>query len=131
MSTVDHLLPVLPVHDCLLNPLASYRGRNRLIIILAPDNMEPELSDQLHQLTRCRYDLEKRDALIFSAIGKERNDLRQYAELMFDARPNKFTLILIGKDGGVMLHREHPISATDILHVLDAMPPFGTEATFE
>lgn len=130
MTTADLLLPALSLYDSLLNPLAFYRSRNCLIVVFAPEKLATELSDQLHQLARCRYELEQRDTVIISALGGERTDLRHYAELMFDARPDRFTLLLIGKDGGVKLHRERPVSGPDILRVLDAMPALRPKAAF-
>ena len=45
-------------------------------------------------------------------------DLRE----VYGALPHEFRVVLVGKDGGVKLRQEEPISAADLFALIDSMP---------
>jgi hypothetical protein len=40
----------------------------------------------------------------------------------YDVLPHEFRVVLIGKDGGVKLRQEEPISMADLFALIDSMP---------
>ena len=60
-----------------------------------------------------------RDLIVFRVFeDDEGKDLRE----RFSPKPGGFTLILIGKDGGVKLRRENGADLQDIFDLIDGMP---------
>jgi hypothetical protein len=121
MSAADLVVPSLSLGlQSPINPLAGYRGRNQILLLLAPQRMESDIGDQLHQLYRMRHELEKRDTLVMTVVGEQPQELRDWAEQIYDVHPQKFTVLLIGKDGSVKMHREQRVTLRDLLPIMDA-----------
>ena len=112
-----------------IQQLESYRWRNRLILLFFPETKHPAYLEQLEQLEGYENDLEARDVSVlhFQQTRKEarltlpESDAQQLRQ-HFDIDPDTFTFVLVGKDGTVKRRAEHPVSLTDLLAQIDAMP---------
>jgi uncharacterized protein (DUF2336 family) len=127
--------------------LASLRGRNRPLLIFAPDSGHPAYRRQHELLQGLDAELADRDMRVVEIIGERVSDrgaletengaetgndaarsragaatgaaaLRQYLELP----PNTFAVLLVGKDGGVKLRRGEPVPPEHLFQLIDAMP---------
>jgi hypothetical protein len=108
----------------------AYGWSYRPVYVFAPSPAHPELQRQDAINAAARAALRERDIVVVRVIGD-----RVAAELgpppgadaaelraRFGARRDDFTFILVGKDGGVKLRSDTPVSAGRLSGVIDAMP---------
>lgn len=111
--------------------LSQFHWKNRLLFLFAPKRSHP-VFDTLHKsIAAQQAEVEDRDLLVFeilesdpSVMNSDRLDPQtaQYLRKKLDAPRGEFTVILIGKDGGVKLKRQEKIQLEDIFALIDAMP---------
>lgn len=109
--------------------LSLYQWERRIILVFADAGEDPHLQQQRSILAADPSGLEERHLDIIEIVGDETVTLRggmRDAEQFRDAfriTKSDFTALLIGKDGGVKLRSNEPLSLTDILYpTIDAMP---------
>ncbi len=113
------------------SPLEQHRWGDRLVLLFAPDSSNVAFHQQLTLLTAEMEKVTDRNLVfykIFTEKGFAPDDkslkmeevraLRQY----FDVPENRFTLILIGKDGTEKLRRWEVTKPGEIFDRIDAMP---------
>ena len=110
--------------------LAGYRWKNRLLLVFAPDADSALCRRQQEMLLVVEHGLNERNIVVIFVIedalstkGKPTPnvsavDLRD----AYDALPHEFRVVLIGKDSGVKLRQEEPISMADLFALIDSMP---------
>ena len=111
--------------------LAAHRWQHRLVLVFAPATSDTDYNAQLAILAGREPDNDDRDLLIgtFPAQGTGQfNDqeiapdaiatLRQQLAVQEDG----FSVLLLGKDGGVKLRADRPLSAEQIFTTIDRMP---------
>ncbi len=112
------------------DPLSAMRWHHRALVVFAPTEQHPDWRDQQRQLERMAEGLRERDLLVFQVVGESvslegralaESDAQQWRE-DFIASEEGFTLVLIGKDGEVKLHQNHPVGERELFEVIDAMP---------
>jgi hypothetical protein len=111
--------------------LSQFRWKNRLLFLFAPDNHHP-LFEALHDsLSAQKPEVADRDIIVFKVLesGQSRMDMDllepQSADFLrkrFNVSRGQFTVILVGKDGGVKLNRQEKTELQDIFVLIDAMP---------
>ena len=111
--------------------LSQYQWKNRLLFVFAPDRSHP-MYDALHRsLAAQAAEVHDRDLLVFEILetassGSNEADVQSAAAQSlrekFDVDRATFTVILIGKDGGVKLKREEDTKLKDIFSLIDSMP---------
>lgn len=118
--------------------LRSMQDHIRPLLVFAP-SATPLVIEQLQALTHSIPDLRDRDVLIVplllnedhkpigavltpAIIGSMSAAEQAAARRRFHIQPNKFTVILIGKDGGEKLRSHTPISLDTLRSTIDAMP---------
>jgi Domain of unknown function (DUF4174) len=111
-------------------PLLGYRWENRLLLVFAPDADGGRLRRQREILLVAEPGLNERDMIIIFIIGDAVSikgppaapvtavDLRN----AYGVLPHQFRAVLIGKDGGVKLRQEQPVSVADLFALIDSMP---------
>jgi hypothetical protein len=111
--------------------LNQFLWKNRLLFIFAPDRNHPDFSD-LHQSLKANRDqIAERDLVVFEIL--ESGPARMNSELLaldtaqmlrkkVKAPSGEFTVILVGKDGGVKLNRHERTELKDIFGLIDSMP---------
>jgi hypothetical protein len=128
------ILPALLIHDrrnALSMDLTQFQWKNRLLFLFAPDASNPHFNRLQSEITKQPYEVEDRDLVIFEVLeqGPSRMNTtplnRQTANSIrdhFDVPQRLYTLILVGKDGGVKLKRNDQVNLADIFGLIDSMP---------
>ena len=111
--------------------LSQFQWKNRLLFLFAPNRDHP-FFDVLHKaLTTQKADVADRDLAIFEILGSGPSSINtnyldpQTAQSLrdkFDIARSEFTVILIGKDGGIKLNRQDQTRLEDLFALIDAMP---------
>ena len=110
------LVPALAAED----PLASYRGKTRLLVVLAASDADPELKAQRQLYTSEKEGNRERDLVIVEAL--DGTDLGRTLRRRFEVQAGEFRAILVGKDGGAKLRSASPISSEKLFAEIDKMP---------
>ena len=105
-------------------------GRIGLLLVFAPDADSALYRRQQEMLLVAERGLNERDMVIICVIRdavstKGRPAAAVAAVDLRDAYgvlPHEFRVVLIGKDGGVKLRQEEPISMADLFALIDSMP---------
>ena len=97
--------------------LADYKWSQRPVLIFAPDPQDSDFKDQLSELREAREGLAERDIVVLTdtdpdALGRLRTALAV----------DSFEIMLVGKDGGVKLRQDKPLTARALFDTIDAMP---------
>ena len=110
---------------------ASYRWKNRLLLVFSPSESEPDYAAFDRSLTRERPEVVDRDLVVFRIFEKGTSRVEQKplppedAERLrrrFGIRSGRLTVILIGKDGGIKMVREDRAALGEIFERIDSMP---------
>jgi len=111
--------------------LAQFQWKNRLLFIFAKDVNHPLFKELQSQIAAQKADVEDRDLIVFEvpAQGPARmntNPLdRKEADsirIHFAVPGDTFSLILIGKDGGIKLKRDDQVDLSEVFGLIDSMP---------
>jgi|SRR4051812_24298010 len=100
--------------------LDVYRGLNRVLLVFAPSGEDPDFQHQITSATDYREEFAERDLIVraFPDDDQEARDFRDH----YGVPADRFTAILIGKDGTEKMRRDEPILAADLISTIDAMP---------
>jgi hypothetical protein len=110
-------------------PLARERWRHRVVLVFAPAEDDPALARQRESLATAHNGLRERDARVVEVIGERAPSDLDGAALRAAFDPGgAFAVVLVGKDGGVKLRDDRPISAELLFRAIDAMPMARDEA---
>jgi hypothetical protein len=113
------------------NYLEPYQWKNRLILIFASSQQDSTLLKTQQQAIAYKDEIADRDLLLMYMIEKGKNTVN--GSLLPDSvstalrkeyavPQGKFTIILIGKDGGEKMRQENKIDFKEIFGRIDAMP---------
>jgi hypothetical protein len=110
--------------------LEKYRWEHRLLLVFAPDEDGALYRWHQEMLLVAERGLNERDMVIIFVIRdavstKGRPAAAVAAVDLRDAYgvlPHEFGVVLLGKDGGVKLRQEEPISIADLFALIDPMP---------
>ena len=111
--------------------LEDYRWKNRLILAFAPSPMDPSYKELEQEIAVQAEEINDRDILFFRILetgetqsgNSSVNALSDgYLRKKFSIRPGSFTVLLIGKDGGVKLRRGGGVELDEIFSLIDTMP---------
>ncbi|MGD8519739.1 MAG: DUF4174 domain-containing protein [Desulfobacterales bacterium] len=117
--------------DALSMDLRQFQWKNRLLFLFTPQRSDRFFSDLLNEIMANKNEVEDRDLIVFEILESGPSfmdsvslDAQTAAALRekFDAPPGRFTVILVGKDGGVKLKRHTGTRLNDIFALIDAMP---------
>jgi hypothetical protein len=117
--------------DALSMDLRQFQWKNRLLFLFAPQRSDRFFSDLLNEIMVNKNEVEDRDLIVFEILEFGPSfmisvslDAQTAAALRekFDSPPGRFTVILVGKDGGVKLKRHTGARLNDIFALIDAMP---------
>jgi Domain of unknown function (DUF4174) len=111
--------------------LGQYRWKNRLLFLFSPSSEVPAYRSLNQELNRNFDGVRDRDLLVFHIFEKEPSVMDsleispQAAENLrgrFGVRQGAFTVVLVGKDGGVKLQESGPVTLAEIFGLIDSMP---------
>ena len=111
--------------------LDQYRWKNRLLFLFSPSVEVLAYRSLSQELNRNLDGVRDRDLLIFrileqgpSVMGSQEispqaaENLRRHIGVSRE----KFTVVLVGKDGGVKLQQSEPVPLAEIFALIDSMP---------
>ena len=111
--------------------LREYRWKNRLLFLFAPNRDHPSF-DSLHEsIVACEAEADDRDLVIFEVLETAPCTVdgdpldpasAQLLRDRFGAAEGAFSVVLVGKDGGVKLDHQGQIRVEEIFALIDAMP---------
>lgn len=111
--------------------LTQFQWKNRLLFLFAPDGSHPLFKNLQSQIVAQKAEVEDRDLVVFEVLAQDSSRMkttsldRQQADSIRDhfAVPrNIFSLILVGKDGGIKLKRNDQIDLGAVFELIDSMP---------
>ena len=111
--------------------LSEYQWKNRLLFLFTPSLDEPRYLKMKEGISSQQEEVKDRDLLVFHIL--ERGETRlgnsplpessgDYLREKFSITPGAFTVLLIGKDGGVKLRTEGGVELAEIFSLIDTMP---------
>jgi len=111
--------------------LTQFQWKNRLLFLFAEDANDPFFKNLQSQIMAQKAEVDDRDLIIFELPAKGSTRMgttpldRQQADSIrahLDIPGNTFSLILVGKDGGIKLKREDRVDLSDVFGLIDSMP---------
>ena len=111
--------------------LVHFQWKNRLLFLFAPDNNHPLFKSLNSEIIIQQAEVEDRDLIVFEVLDRDPSKMnkanidRQTADSIrdhFSVPSNKFSLILVGKDGGIKLKRHDHVSLEEVFELIDSMP---------
>jgi hypothetical protein len=124
-------LTVWTPRDTLSMDLTQFQWKNRLLFIFAEDANHPLFKNLQSQILAQKAEVDDRDLIVFEVptngpvqMGTTNLDRQQADSLRnhFDLPSDTFSLILIGKDGGIKLKRSDQVDLTEVFGLIDSMP---------
>lgn len=111
--------------------LSVFQWKNRLLFLFASNRSHP-MFDALHQSLAARQsEVAERDLVIFEILESAASSMNDEAidsetahrlREKFGIHRAEFTVILIGKDGGIKLIQKKQTQLDDIFALIDSMP---------
>ena len=95
----------------------AFMWQARPLIVFADSPLDPAFIAQIDLLKADIKDVQERDIVIITDT-----DVTTPSALRRQLRPRGFTLVLIGKDGGVKLRKPFPWDMRELSRVIDKMP---------
>ena len=111
--------------------LKEYEWRNRLLLLFTPSLDGPGYLKLNEDLSRQKEEVMDRDLLVFHILESGETTLGNlplaegsgdYLREKFSIKPGTFTVLLIGRDGGVKLRREGQVKLQELFSLIDSMP---------
>ena len=105
--------------------VAAMRWQRRVLVMAAPRADDPGLVAQRRALAGWDAEARARDLTVVTVIGDRVTGAADPAAALrrrYRIPLDRFTAVLIGKDGGVKLHEAGPIAAETLAGTIDAMP---------
>ena len=110
---------------------ADFQWDNRILVVTANSESDSLYQKQMREFEDREEGFRDRDLIIFSLFrnGMSRLDQQALHQESSEAILEKygsgdsdFRILLIGKDGGVKLQKDAPVSVEDIFGLIDSMP---------
>lgn len=98
----------------------TFQWKQRLLLVFAPGPEHPAVGEQMALWKDAGPEASERNLLTF--LWKGAAELPAAAKQKYDIDPDKFTVLLIGKDGGVKLRSYEPAGPDRIFALIDSMP---------
>ena len=134
---IKHILVGLLIFGMLVNKpvlgadLANYRWKNRLLLIFSPTEINEAYKAFEAKLKGAASEVEDRDLILFrifenglSFIGSQSMSAQDAEALRrrFPSATGQFSVVLIGKDGGIKLEQKDQADINKIFDRIDSMP---------
>ncbi|TGD78982.1 DUF4174 domain-containing protein [Hymenobacter wooponensis] len=109
--------------------LPKQRWQKRVVLLCAPNNTTPELQAQQQQFAAARSAMQERDISVREVLFEQLSAAdKQYLTQKLGVKTSGFTLLLIGKDGGIKRRETQPITPKSLFQTIDVMPMRREEA---
>ena len=124
-------LTVWTPEEALSMDLTQFQWKNRLLFLFAEDANDPFFKNLQSQIMAQKAEVDDRDLIVFEVPAqgparmnnspldrKEADSIRTH----FAIPSNTFSLILVGKDGGIKLKSKDRVDLSDVFGLIDSMP---------
>jgi hypothetical protein len=124
-------LTVWTPRETLSMDLTQFQWKNRLLLIFAQDGNHPLFQDLQSQILAQKAEVDDRDLIVFEVPAqgparmntntldrKEADSIRNHFAIPSD----EYSLILVGKDGGIKLKRKDQVDLKEVFELIDSMP---------
>jgi hypothetical protein len=103
--------------------LQNHQWKHRVLLLCASSAGQADFIQQKKELVPFTNELKERD-LITLEILYELSDTedKNYLQEQLGISADGFTVVLIGKDGGVKLKQAEPVTSQTLFSTIDAMP---------
>ncbi|MCB0211569.1 MAG: DUF4174 domain-containing protein [Anaerolineae bacterium] len=131
-GTIDRKVNPMDLEDIEVEPdaleLANFRGKNRLLLIFAPDTTDADYRQQRTWLDNEQDGVDDRDLLVYyffendpGYIGEKLipTEAGQAALEKFNIGQKQFTIIFIDKDGEIKFQADQPTALSNIFDLID------------
>ena len=107
------------------------KGPHRFLLIFSPDGQHQALLEQSKMLRQAHAGVTERDMVVVQVVENNVEAMPAVPERLPEAtalrqayhiEPDKFTLILVGKDGGEKYRATHAQAPAVLFSIIDAMP---------
>jgi hypothetical protein len=115
-----------------INSLKDFQWQKRLVVIYTADDESVTLQKQLDEIKKEKDSFEERDLQVivlqnqkvdvWNSVETHQLKFEQIQSVLGIDETKNYLNILIGKDGGVKLKRNSPISNQKLFDTIDAMP---------
>lgn len=111
--------------------LSQFQWKNRLLFLFAPDGSNPLFKDLQSEIIAQKTEVKDRDLVVFELLERGPSRMnnapmdREAANSIrdrFAIPPDTFTLILVGKDGGIKLKHHDRANLKEVFELIDSMP---------
>jgi Domain of unknown function (DUF4174) len=111
--------------------LNAYQWENRLLLLFASSEEDQAYLTLKKEIDRQAMEVKDRDLLVFYVLerGESRLDQKHlspdqalFLKKHLTVASGRFTIILIGKDGGEKIRQESAVDLKEIFAIIDAMP---------
>jgi hypothetical protein len=111
--------------------LGQYHGKNRVLLLFSLSPEHPAYQALGRELQEQAGGVRERDLVVFHVLeaGKSFRNSQEISPTgakalrqRFRIEPGAFTVVLVGKDGGVKLKRTTKVALADIFGLIDSMP---------
>lgn len=107
----------------LASTIKASKWQHRVLLVCAPTPEHPELSRQRELLAGVQPALRERDLLVREVVPAQLPAPDQrYLRQQLGVADAGFTVLLLGKDGGVKQRATRPLTPEQLFSVIDAMP---------
>jgi len=111
--------------------IAHLQWKKRLLLVFAADSAQSNFQSLANEISSRQADVEDRDLVVFeilesgtSRMNRSRIEPQKAASIreQFGIASDGFTVILVGKDGGIKLKRNDQVRLDEIFKLIDSMP---------
>lgn len=117
LVAVTFILIGVPAWADDLPKLEDFKWIARPLVIFADSEADPRVAQQLQMLEEDMARLEERDVVILVDT-----DPTVASPLRLALRPRDFMVVQIGKEAGVIYRKPKPVTAREIIHLIDRTP---------
>jgi hypothetical protein len=106
------------------DPLKPFQWKARVLVVSAPQVNEPQYKTQERALAQDADGQADRELVVVRLVGLGGDsgvDVAAWRERL-SIPPDRFELVLVGKDGGVALRQRQSVALEEIFARIDAMP---------
>jgi hypothetical protein len=115
-----------------IESVEDFQWKNRLLIIVSGEDHQSTLKNQLTEIQEAEHDYVERDlkiiilknntVTIWKSPASHQLEFDDITDQLNISKNEGYINLLIGKDGGVKLRENSPISNQTLFNTIDAMP---------
>jgi hypothetical protein len=103
--------------------LRAHQWEKRILLLCTSASRQADYLQQKEILKKEEAGLKERDMLVLEINYKKASQSdKDYLEKELKVKPAPFAVVLLGKDGGVKIRQNQPLSIEGLFSTIDAMP---------